>query len=110
LTDAEASDIETFATTAFAFDIGIAELESLIDSLLHEIDFGAVDQAQALGINDDLNPIVLKNNIICPDHIGVIDQVGVSGAAGLLYSNAKAYTMSPLAQETPDSFCRTLGQ
>ena len=37
------SDIETLATAAFARDIGIAEAEGLVKSVLDEIDLSAIN-------------------------------------------------------------------
>ncbi len=48
------SDVEAFATAAFARDVWILEAESLVQAILDEIDLGAVDQLERLGIDDDL--------------------------------------------------------
>ncbi|MDB5888129.1 MAG: hypothetical protein JWM03_1001, partial [Rhodocyclales bacterium] len=40
---ASASDVKGFAATALVLDVGIVELETLVQALAHEIQFRAID-------------------------------------------------------------------
>jgi hypothetical protein len=53
------ADREALAAAARSRDIGIAEREGGIETLLFEVDLGAVDQRQAVGIDHDANAVVV---------------------------------------------------
>ena len=69
------SDAETLAATAFPGDIGIAELEGLVQAFLDEIDFGAVDELEAFLIHHDSHPAILENTVVFGDVVCVVDDV-----------------------------------
>src|SRR5262245_29499513 len=83
-------DGEAFAAAAFALDVGILEAKRLVQALLDEIDHGAVDVLQALGVDDHLDATVLEHDVLLTDLLGVVHDVGEAGAAGLLDSESQA--------------------
>lgn len=52
------SDTETFAATTLALGVGVIELEALIEAFLDEVQFGAIQMDQALGIDDDSDTVL----------------------------------------------------
>ena len=53
----EKSDAEALAAAALALDVGVVEAEGLVEALFDEIDLGAVDERQALGVDEDLDAL-----------------------------------------------------
>ena len=56
-------DVERFPATTLAFDVRVMETEGLVEALFDEIDRGAVDERQALGIDEHLDALVLENQV-----------------------------------------------
>src|SRR5262245_40364311 len=63
------SNREAFAATALALDVRIAETEGLIQPLLHEIHDRAVDQAEAVRVDEDFHAAVLEHDVIRLDGV-----------------------------------------
>src|ERR1700677_4467039 len=70
------SDAEAFAAATFALDVRIAELEGLVQTLLDEVDDGAIDQAQALPVNEDLHAMILEYHVVRLRIIRIINDIG----------------------------------
>src|SRR5690606_25739010 len=87
-------DAETFSATALALDVWVAELEGLVQAFLHEVDLRAVDQLEALAVDDDLHVALVEDHIVRVDLVGVVDHVGPARAAGTLHSDSQAHPVA----------------
>ena len=54
---------ETFTTAAFSLNVWVPELETFIQPLFDVIHFCSVDVNQTFGINEDINPLAIKQLI-----------------------------------------------
>jgi len=102
------SDVEAFTTAAFACDVWILETEGLIQAIFDEIDLGAVNELQCVGVDHDLHAPVLENDVIGAEFLGVIDNVGVAGAAGLGNTQPEPYACATRIQIFVDAASRRL--
>src|SRR5918994_2414705 len=98
----EKSDAEAFAAAALAAHVGVPESEGFVEAMAHEIDLGAVDQAKALGVDQDLHALAVEHPVAALDRVSVVDDVGETGAAGLAYCDAQADSAAPFGEEVPD--------
>src|SRR6218665_2249991 len=64
------SNAKALATTTRGTPVGIVEFEGFIEALAHEVQFGAVDVSQALGIDQHLDAMVFEHDVF---RRGVID-------------------------------------
>src|SRR6218665_2806217 len=64
------SNAKALATTTAVTLVGIVEFEAFIEALAHEVQFGAVDVSQALGIDQHLDAMVFEDDVF---RRGVID-------------------------------------
>src|SRR5882672_9640240 len=69
------SDVEALAAAALILHVGIVELESLVQAFAREIELGAVEVRQALGIDDDLDAVALESEIVRIDRVCVLELV-----------------------------------
>src|SRR4029079_11583162 len=53
-----ASDGEALSTPALALGVRIVEPECLVEALFDEVDRGALDQRQALGVDEHLHAVI----------------------------------------------------
>ena len=60
---ADSLDVETLAAAALVLDVGVAELERLVDALLDEIHLGPIDELEALVIHHNLDTMVVEYNV-----------------------------------------------
>ncbi len=93
------SDTEAFAATTLAFGVGIVELEALVEALLDEIQLGAIQMDQALGIDNDLDALLLEHLILIGQFINELKHVGQTGAAGGFDAEAQANALAPVSQK-----------
>lgn len=93
------SDTETFAATTLALGVGVIELEALIEAFLDEVQFGAIQMDQALGIDDDSDTVLLKHLIFIRQLIDKLEHIGKTRTAGGLDAEAKAYALAPVGQK-----------
>src|SRR6185369_3939957 len=105
-----ASHREAFAATAFTIHVRIAKLECLVQPVLHEIDLGAVDEAQALWIDDHLHAVAIEHDVIRVDRVRIVDRVGVARAAALAYADSEAHATAALREEAAHARRRALCQ
>src|SRR5690606_31810857 len=94
----EASDTKALAAAALALDVRIAELERLVQPFLDEIDLGAVDERQALAVDDDLDVPVVEDDVVRVDLVRVVEVIGPPGAAGALDADSQTDAVSALLQ------------
>src|SRR5262245_13384240 len=59
----EKSDAEALAAAALAADVGIAETEGLVEALADEIDLGAVDELEAVGIDEHADALAVEDTV-----------------------------------------------
>src|SRR5690606_38715544 len=52
---------EALAAAAFCGDVGVGEHELLVEPVLEEIDPGAVDQRQAVGVDVDAHAVLFEH-------------------------------------------------
>ena len=102
------SDVEAFATTAFPGNIGITETKGFIQAVFDKIDLGAVDQWQCVRMDHDRDSLVLEYNIHLLDLVGIINDIGLAGAAGLGYSQPQADAAAALFEVGPNPICRRI--
>src|SRR6188474_56716 len=72
----EKSDAEALAAAAFATHVGVPEAEGLVEPLADEIDLGAVDQLEAVGVHEDRNALAFEDLVSRQDGVCVVDDVG----------------------------------
>ena len=89
------SDGEAFAAAALSGNIGIAELQSLIQPLSGKVDYGAVEINQTFRINENFHPVGFKSGVLGFRLIDKFQNVSQTGAAGGFYANA--YPLAPAA-------------
>src|SRR5690606_35610794 len=89
---------EAFAAAAFTLDVRVAKLEGLVQALLDEIDLGAVDEPEALVVDNDLDARIVEDDVVGVDGVGVIDDVSVAGAAGAPHAQAQAHAVAAFLQ------------
>ena len=104
------SDRKAFAAAALAFHVRIAEAERLVQTLLHEIDLGAIDEAKTVAIYDDLDALILEHDVLSFDVVGVVHDVRKSRAAGLFHTEAQAQAVTPASEEITDTISSSVGQ
>src|SRR5512138_432248 len=97
------SDREALAATALAFHVRIAESESLVQALLDEIDLGALEKVEAFAVHDDLDALILVDEIVRADFIGIVHDVHEAGTAGFLHAETQPETMASATEEGPDA-------
>src|SRR4030095_9300086 len=71
----EKSDAEALAAAALAAYVGIAEAEGFVETLADEINLGAVDEPQAVRIDEDADSMTVENLVAWLDGIGVVHDV-----------------------------------
>jgi len=91
------------SAAALPLHVGVAEAEGLVQALLHEVDFGAVDVAEAGAIDDDLDALILEHDVVGGDLVGIVHDVGKTRAAGLLDRQAQAHAVAPAPEEGADA-------
>jgi hypothetical protein len=67
----QGSHPEGFSATTFVFLTRVVKLEAFIKPFANEVEFGAIDVGQALGVDQDLDSVVFKDDILGRDVIGV---------------------------------------
>ena len=60
-----ASDSERLAAAATITLVGIVEFEAFVQAFTHEVELGAVQISQALGIDQDLQAMGFKHHVFC---------------------------------------------
>src|SRR5690349_2134237 len=70
------SDREALSTPALTLDVGVVEAEGLVEALFDEVDRRALDQRQALGVDEHFHALVLEHKVGRAGIVGVIDDVG----------------------------------
>ncbi len=81
---------EALSAAALAFDIRVAKPECLVEALLHEVDFRAVDKPKAFTVDDHFYALIFEDEILRADLIGVIHDVRETRATGLFYAQTQA--------------------
>jgi hypothetical protein len=104
------SDRETLAATAFAFHVRITEAEGLIEPLLHEVDLRAIDEAEALAIDDDFHALLVEHDVVLVHIVSIIDDVCEARAAGFFDADSQADAVAAAIQESANSFSSCVGQ
>src|SRR5207247_5428263 len=64
-------NVERFAAAALVLDVGIVELEALVQALTREVELGPFQELKALRIDDDLDAVALEGPVIWVDGVGV---------------------------------------
>ena len=75
-----------------------------------KVDFRAVHEAQALGVDDHLDAPVLEHDIACAHLVGVADDVGESRAAGFPDAEPQPDAAAALVEETAHALGGGLGE
>src|SRR5207253_9575606 len=95
---ATASNAERLAAAATITLVGIVESKTLVQTVANEIELGAVDKRQALGVDDDLHPMYLERLVIGVDLVGILQLVRQAGAAGGAHPEAQRDTSAAPGQ------------
>src|SRR5262245_33051897 len=101
--DSPLSNRKALPAAALALHVGVAETEGLVEALLYEVDFRAVDVAEAVAVDDDFDALLLEYHVVGLHVVGVIDHVGKTRTAGLFDADAKANPMAPARKESSDT-------
>src|SRR5690606_11440798 len=96
------SDTEAFAAAALAAHVGVVEPEPLVEPFLGEVQLGAVEVDQALGIDDHLHAVALEDLILGLEFIDELQHVGQAGTAGGAHSKADAQALATPFQRALD--------
>src|SRR3546814_15088315 len=80
----------------------ISELR--VQALLEEVDAGAVDQRQAVGIDEDAHAVLLEHGVAVTLLAGQVGPVAPARAAGALDAEAQADRRIVAGQDTLDAF------
>src|SRR5882672_8587536 len=107
---ASSSDAEAFAAAAFPFDVRVAELERLVQAVLHEIHLGAVDEPQALRGDDHLYAGVVEHHVVGLQSIRVVDGIRPAVTAAATHAYSQAHAVAALVQITAYASRRAAGQ
>src|SRR2546422_11044357 len=67
------SNVERFPAAALIPDVGVIELEALVQALAGEVQLGAFQELKALRIDDDLYAVTLEGLVIRVDGVRVFD-------------------------------------
>src|SRR3984957_5506990 len=95
-------DREALPAAALPLHIGVTEAEGLVQTLLHEVHDGAVDQRNAAGVDEHLHSTILEHEVAGSRFIGIVDNVGKPGTPGLPHSQAQANAMAAGDEERFD--------
>ena len=89
-------DPERLAAAAAVLFPRVVELESLVETLAHEVELGAVDVGQALGVNQDLDTVVFEDVVFGRHIVRVLKLVGQARTAGGLHAQTHADAFATL--------------
>src|SRR5262249_37475505 len=104
------SDVEAFAAAALVLDVGVVELEPLVQALFREIELGPVEIAQALRVDDHLHAVALEGVNLRVHRVRILELVRHAGAAGGAHAQAQAHALATLRDEARDVRRRAFGQ
>src|SRR5689334_5217004 len=90
------SDVEAFAAAAAVLDVRVVELEAFVQSFAREVELGAVEVRQALGVDDNGNPVALEAHVIGPDLVRILELVREPRAAGGAHAESQADALAAL--------------
>src|SRR6266568_4185679 len=96
------SNVERFPAAALIPDVGVIELEALVQALAGEVQLGAFQELKALRIDDDLDPVTLEGLVIRVDGVRVFDPVCKARAARSAHAQAQTHSLPSLGEETGD--------
>src|SRR5580658_208549 len=96
-------DGKALPATAFALHVRVAEAEGLVKALLHEVNDGAIEQADAGGVHEHLHSTVLKHSIPRLRPVGVIDHIRETGTACLAHTESQTHALAARGQEALDA-------
>src|SRR6185437_7423379 len=75
------SNAEALSAAAFALHVRIVEAEGFVETVFDEIDRRAVDEREALRIDEQLHAVILEHHIVRPSLLRVVHDVRKPGAA-----------------------------
>jgi len=81
------------------------ELEALVEPFAHEVEFGAVDVGQALGIDQHFHAMVFEHRVLGCHVVGVLELVGQARTAGGANAQTHAHALATLADVAGDVPC-----
>src|SRR5438128_95930 len=93
-----ASDSERLAAAASILLARIAEFETLVEPLAHEVEFGAIEIRQALRVDEHLHAMALEDDVFGRQLVRVFKLVGKAGTAGRLHAQPYADAFASLAE------------
>src|SRR4026209_664489 len=99
---------EALAPAALALDVGVAELERLVEPVFDEVDLGAVDELEILCSHDDLHPRLLEHDVALGHAVRVIHRIGPALAAATPHSDAESHAAPALLEIRAHAGRRTL--
>src|SRR5512145_1713076 len=88
------SDVKGFPAPAFVLDLRVPELEALVQPFAGVVELGAVDELQALRVDEHLDAVALEFEVAGIHLVGELELVGKAGAARGAHADAQA---EPLA-------------
>src|SRR5258706_3786559 len=91
---AGSSDVKGLSAAAAVLLVGVVELEALVEALAHEVELGAVEVGEALGVDQDSHAVALEGLVLGLHLVGEFELVREPRAA--CGAHAKAYA-APLA-------------
>ena len=103
-------DAEALAAAAHRVDVRVLELERLLQAFPHEIERRAVQEIEALRVDDHLGAVRFEQLVAGADFVRVVVGVGEARAADFLHADAQAEAPPALRELRLDLFCRTFRQ
>jgi hypothetical protein len=82
-------DVERLAAAAGILDVGIVELEAFVQSFAREVELRAIEELQALRIDDDGDAVTQNDRSSGRTFIGIFDLVREPRAAGRAHAEAQ---------------------
>src|SRR5688500_10176897 len=68
-------NVKALAAAALALGLRIAEAKCLVQALLHEVHFGAIDVVEAVAVDDDLDAVVLEHHVVGAHVVGIVHDI-----------------------------------
>src|SRR5210317_2100111 len=106
--EAFALNVKALAAATFTLDIRVPEAEGLIQAVFDEIDLVPIDELQSLRVDDNLYALVLEHNVVGPDFLGIIDDVGIARTAGRSDAEAQTEVVFTIFEVRADALSRRI--
>src|SRR5688500_2874566 len=95
-------DVKGLPAAALVLDLGVLELEALVQAFSGVVELGAVDVRQALRVDHHLDAVALELQVVGVGLVDELELVGHARAAGGAHAHAQADALASLREEALD--------